>query len=156
MNLKFVWIVSLLLASSLGAAETYNTEQNPLFKKLPERIEKALYGSKTNAEFFKDSGCKVVGVAIGLKDPQKKDAYIVATRNGCGWGSAGGSIWVIDNSNSVANIVLDSFGTSITLNDKIKNGFRTISTLEGNAGSCSNSFYEHGGKEYLKIKSKKC
>ncbi|AMC34508.1 hypothetical protein [Janthinobacterium sp. B9-8] len=134
MTLKFAWVASLLLASALASAETYNTEQNPLFKKLPVRIENALYSSKENAEFFKDSGCEVVGVAIWLKNPQKNDAYVVATRNGCGWGSAGGAIWVVHDSNSVANIVLDSFGVSITLNDKIKDGFRTISTLEVKCG----------------------
>ncbi|STQ91536.1 hypothetical protein [Iodobacter fluviatilis] len=156
MDLKFVWMAVLFLASAAASAETYNTEENPLFIKLPARIEKALYGSKENAEFFKDSGCKVVGVAIGLKDSQKKDAYVVATRDGCGWGSAGGSVWIVQDTGSAPGIVLDGFGVSITLNDKIKNGFRTISTLEGNAGSCSKSFYEHSGKGYSLVKGKGC
>jgi hypothetical protein len=156
MDLKFVWMATLLFAFAAASAETYDTEENPLFIKLPARVEKAMYGSTENAEFFKDSGCKVVGVSVGLKDPQKKDAYVVVTRGGCGWGSAGGSVWIVQDTDSVPNIVLDGFGVSITLNDKIKNGFRTISTLEGNAGSCSKSFYEHSGKGYLLVKSKGC
>lgn len=152
----FLAVALLLSTSVVLAAETYDTEQNEQFTKLPQPIAAVLGKDPSVASFLKESECKVVGKAVGLADSRQPDAYIAATDHGCGWGSAGGPIWVIYGTDAKARLVLDGFGSSITLNNDSKNGLRTLSTSEGNAGTCSDSRFEYNGKQYVRVKNQNC
>lgn len=147
--------LAMFLAGGLAAAQTFDIEVNPSFKKLPPHVEGAIVKHKGAYDEDIFAACRLYGVPISLSGAASSDGYIAST-NGCGGGSAAFPVWLVRLTDREASVVLNEGATLLKMADTTSHGLRDILLTQGNAGTCGATLFKFDGKRYVGHKQQKC
>ncbi|WP_179403346.1 hypothetical protein [Burkholderia guangdongensis] len=99
---------------------------------------------------FGTLGCKLVGEKIPLESSAPIFTYFVTTSDACGWGTALGPIWLVDELRR--KVILSAGGYAVLIQSRVRNGFRDVKISSETSGSAESDYYSFGRIKYLRAK----
>jgi hypothetical protein len=117
----------------------------------------ALSAVRAHAKTTQYSDCaagEFVGSAVDLTGRGQPTDWIAMTADGCGWGAASATIWVLKREPTGYRVVLFSGGQTVSLGKATAGEVRDLQIVSQTAGHYSQTTYKFSEKTYREAKSR--
>ena len=138
-----------LLSWSSRAAELLHIEDTTLMQ-LPVAVESAIR-SASDVELH---ACRIVGRPIQVARRVKLESYVATTSNGCGWGAASASLWLVLSSKGAYVATNLESGYAVERASDVHLDRHDIVVRAGNAGHATATYWRFDGRQYRRTNSK--
>lgn len=89
-----------------------------------------------------------------MSSDRSAKTWFVTTAGACGWGTALGPIWLVQNTASgKASLILSTGGYALSPSKKSHNGMMDVNIVSGTAETSGSAKYIFTGKSYKPIKA---
>jgi hypothetical protein len=147
---QFLGAMAMVIASDAYASD-FNIESTDLIPLSTGALRSIKADLRDPSDF---ATCRFVGRLVDLDGDGKQTDWVATTADGCDWGAAAASIWVLAGNAETYRLVLSAGGADLTIGKAKKDGLRHISISSGTAGHYEETLFKFNGSKYIKSRSR--
>ena len=157
----FRWILVAMIGFGAFTGPLHAQDLTPVFgsedetqRPLPPDALSAVRAHVKTTQYSDCAAGGFVGSAVDLTGYGKPSDWIAKTADGCAWGAASVSIWVLKREPTGYRVVLFSGGQMVSLSRARAGEVRDLQIVSQTAAHYSQTTYKFDGKIYQEAKSR--